>query len=177
MTSGSKWGLMMLLAALGTQLVLRGVEAQDTSPAGSTLPNIAWDCSGWHMVVKGDSCSTIEKKYNITSAEFLGWNPSVSKGCTANFKEKYSYCVRVGAPGPTVKGIAANCDKWHTVKDGDGCQSLERNYHITAEQFFKWNPAVSKDCKTNFWLKYSYCVGLDHSAEALRELKGHAPGD
>jgi LysM repeat protein len=146
------------MAALGMLLLLPGVRAQESSPAGSTFPDTAWDCSGWHTVIKGDSCPEIEKKYNITSKEFLGWNPSVSKDCKTNFKEKYSYCVRVGAPGPTQKGIAANCDKWHTVKEGDDCKSIEKKYKITADQFFKWNPAVSKDCVKNFWVKYSYCV-------------------
>lgn len=27
-------------------------------------------------------------------------------------------------------------------------------------QFFQWNPAVSEDCLTNFWLGQAYCVGV-----------------
>ncbi|KAH7140925.1 carbohydrate-binding module family 50 protein [Dactylonectria macrodidyma] len=30
-------------------------------------------------------------------------------------------------------------------------------------QFFEWNPAVSEDYVTNFWLEYAYCVGVDES--------------
>ncbi|KAH7175194.1 LysM domain-containing protein [Dactylonectria macrodidyma] len=30
-------------------------------------------------------------------------------------------------------------------------------------QFFAWNPAVSEDCLTNFWLGSAYCVGVSSS--------------
>jgi hypothetical protein len=159
MVSLSRPRFVVLVATLGSLLVLPShVGAQENSPSGQTFPNDAWDCSGWHTVKSGDSCSSIEKKYNITNADFLRWNPSVSKDCKTNFKPNYSYCVRVGAPAPTMEGIAANCNKWHTVGDGDDCVVVEKKYNITADQFFKWNPAVSKDCVKNFWAKYSYCV-------------------
>lgn len=139
--------------------------AQETSPAGPTFPGTAWDCSGWHTVVSGDSCWSIQQEYGITLAQFLSWNPSVSEDCAINFWATYSYCVRVGAPGPTMPGIASNCNKWHTVVSGDGCWSIQQQYAITAEQFLAWNPAVSSDCTTNFWPDYSYCVGLDQDAK------------
>ncbi|AEO68673.1 carbohydrate-binding module family 50 protein [Thermothielavioides terrestris NRRL 8126] len=150
------------MAALGSLLVLpQCALAQESSPAGTTLPDTVWNCSGWHTVAKGDSCSSIEKKYNITAKQFLAWNPSVSSDCTTNFRVDSSYCVRVGAPGPTLPGIAANCDKWHIVAAKETCLDLEKKYNITADQFFAWNPAVSRDCGTNFWAKYAYCVGID----------------
>lgn len=31
---------------------------------------------------------------------------------------------------------------------------------ITLDQFYSWNPAVSRDCGTNFWLNQAYCVGV-----------------
>ncbi|KAJ3957265.1 hypothetical protein N0V92_006176 [Colletotrichum tropicale] len=137
--------------------------AQDTSPSGATMDGIAWDCSGWHTVVSGDTCYSIEQQYGITEAEFLAWNPAVSSDCGTNFWPDYSYCVRVGAPGPTMEGIANNCDAWHTVVSGDSCYSIEQEYSITADQFFEWNPAVSTDCATNFWPDYSYCVGINEN--------------
>jgi hypothetical protein len=153
----SSWATL-LVAGLATLVVLPQGRAQESSPAGQTFPDTVWNCSGWHTIVDGDSCWTIQQKYNITAAQFLQWNPSVSADCKTNFWLKYSYCVRVGAPGPTMAGIAANCNKWHTVGDGDSCWSIEQKYQITADRFFKWNPAVSTDCVTNFWPKYSYCV-------------------
>lgn len=62
--------------------------------------------------------------------------------------------------GPTQPGTASNCQSWYTIKSGDSCYSVETAFGITHAQFLKWNPAVSKDCLTNFWPKYSYCVGV-----------------
>lgn len=157
LSSQSRW--LMLWASLGSLLVLpKQVTAQETSPGGDTFPDTAWNCSGWHTVVSGDDCSTVQKQYNITADQFFEWNPSVSEDCLTNFWLKNSYCVRVGAPGPTMDGIAPNCNKWHTVVEGDDCSTIEKQYDITADQFFEWNPAVSKDCITNFWLKSSVTV-------------------
>jgi hypothetical protein len=30
----------------------------------------------------------------------------------------------------------------------------------SVDQFYDWNPAVSRDCVTNFWLGQAYCVGV-----------------
>ena len=62
--------------------------------------------------------------------------------------------------GPSQPGTASNCNKWYTVKSGDGCYSVETAFGITHTQFLAWNPAVSDDCTTNFWLGYSYCIGV-----------------
>ena len=35
-------------------------------------------------------------------------------------------------------------------------------------QFFAWNPAVSTDCKTNFWKNQAYCVGTSGSISVSR---------
>jgi hypothetical protein len=153
------------VAVLGYQYVGFQVQAQETSPSNFTMDGVAWNCSGWHTVVSGDTCYSIEQEFNITAAEFLGWNPAVSSDCNTNFWPDYSYCVRVGAPGPTMDGIAANCDAWVTVVSGeDTCYSIQQEYNITAAEFLEWNPAVSSDCATNFWPDYSYCVGVDEEA-------------
>ena len=65
-----------------------------------------------------------------------------------------------GPPGPTHTGQPANCNKWHVVVSGDSCGSVAAAYGISPAQFFQWNPAVSTDCTTNFWLGQAYCVGV-----------------
>ena len=35
---------------------------------------------------------------------------------------------------------------------GDSCTSVENAYFITHSQFRQWNPSVSEDCSTGFWL-------------------------
>ncbi|KZL71567.1 hypothetical protein CI238_12141 [Colletotrichum incanum] len=67
------------------------------------------------------------------------------------------------APAPTQPGVATNCGKWHIIKAGNTCASLETQYSITHAQFLAWNPAVSNNCVTNFWPDYAYCVGLASS--------------
>jgi hypothetical protein len=150
------------------------VVAQDLSPTGPTMAGIAWDCSGWHTVSGVDTCYSLEVEYNITSAEFLTWNPAVSADCETNFWGGEAYCVRVGAPGPTMDGIASNCDAWHTVSGDDTCYSIELEYNITSAQFLAWNPAVSADCETNFWGGESYCVGVDTDVSTSTSASGTA---
>ncbi|WJG36177.1 uncharacterized protein FOBCDRAFT_206778 [Fusarium oxysporum Fo47] len=65
-------------------------------------------------------------------------------------------------PGvPVHPSQPSNCIAWHTVKQGDDCETVPKKYYITKEEFLAWNTAVSKDCLTNFWLKYAYCVRID----------------
>ncbi|KAE8325860.1 hypothetical protein BDV39DRAFT_216231 [Aspergillus sergii] len=61
---------------------------------------------------------------------------------------------------PTLPGTAPNCNKWYTAKKDDDCSTVQRGYGISADDFFRWNPSVSKDCKKNFWVDTSYCVGV-----------------
>ncbi|KAJ5667621.1 hypothetical protein N7507_003485 [Penicillium longicatenatum] len=60
---------------------------------------------------------------------------------------------------PTQTGTISTCNLWYDIVDGDTCASVEEAFGITSEQFLAWNPAVSSDCETNFWVSDSYCVG------------------
>ncbi len=53
-------------------------------------------------------------------------------------------------PGPTQPNTAPNCNKWFLVQKGDDCSTAEKAGNITPDQFFKWNPSVSKDCLHEF---------------------------
>ncbi|KAF4986279.1 hypothetical protein FGRMN_10910, partial [Fusarium graminum] len=67
-------------------------------------------------------------------------------------------------PGaPVHDGQPKNCDAWYTVQKGDDCESVPKKYGVSKKQFLAWNPAVSQDCLTNFWLGYAYCVGIGES--------------
>lgn len=61
---------------------------------------------------------------------------------------------------------AANCSKWFLVQRGDDCSKAETG-GIIADEFFTWNPDVSKDCQQNFWLGYAYCIGIDVAESEL----------
>lgn len=162
----------ILLAAAGSMMVGRA-RAQDTTPAGPTQPGTISTCNKWYTVKNGDSCATVESQFGITLAQFLSWNPAVSSDCTTNFWVGDSYCVGVGSssatksvptvtspPGPTMTGEPANCNNWYLVQNGDSCATVESKFGITLAQFLAWNPAVSSDCATNFWVGEAYCVGV-----------------
>lgn len=70
-------------------------------------------------------------------------------------------CQDTTPSGPTQPKTVSNCNKWYTVKSGDSCFSVETDFKISHADFLKWNPDVSDDCITNFWVKYSYCIGID----------------
>ncbi|XP_014562094.1 carbohydrate-binding module family 50 protein [Bipolaris victoriae FI3] len=73
---------------------------------------------------------------------------------------KFSNAQTSSPTGPTHPNIAKNCNAFHTVVSGDGCWAVETKYGISHANFIKWNPDVSDDCLTNFWLGSSYCVGV-----------------
>ncbi|TQV92641.1 Peptidoglycan-binding Lysin subgroup [Cordyceps javanica] len=151
-------------------------------PPAATHSGQPADCDGWHVVTGGDSCQSVADGAGISLETFFQWNPAVSKDCTVNFWLGQAYCThREGQgitssssgtstsptttakptpPAPTHSGQPANCNKWAVVKQGDSCGSVAKDNGISADQFFAWNPAVSRDCVTNFWLGQAYCVGV-----------------
>lgn len=151
-------------------------------PPANTHEGQPKDCDGWHVVVDSDSCQSVADNAGISLVTFLEWNPAVSTDCKEKFWLDQAYCThREGqgisitasqspsttasttakptAPAPTHTGQPADYNKWDVVVDGDNCGSMASDNHITIDKFFAWNPAVSKDCATNFWLDQAYCVG------------------
>ncbi|RSL66085.1 hypothetical protein CEP54_003931 [Fusarium duplospermum] len=81
-------------------------------------------------------------------------------------------CVADTKPGSeTFKGIASNCNAFHTVKKGDNCDTIVSQYDIAHAEFLEWNPALSKDCNKSIWGTYSYCVGVDKGASSIRSVQ------
>ncbi|CAN9364373.1 unnamed protein product [Alternaria sp. RS040] len=124
-------------------------------------------------------------------------NPAVGSTC-ANLWTETAYCVKspnapppatsisptsvapssTVAPGPgapTHTGQPANCVRWHIVEKGDDCSILANKYFITLEQFYAWNPAVSNDCRDNFWQGSAYCVGTSDSISVSRSALPPSP--
>ncbi|KAH0531134.1 hypothetical protein TsFJ059_000005, partial [Trichoderma semiorbis] len=154
-----------------------------TSPNDPQQTGTVANCDLWYDVVSGDTCATIESAFGITLAQFLAWNPAVSSDCSENFWAGYAYCVGVSShaasatqttstertatavgastpAGPTFSDMPCTCNKYYTVVSGDTCPSVETMFGITPDQFFQWNPTLSTNCETNFWVGASYCVGV-----------------
>ena len=95
-----------------TLLLLAGsfvgiANAQDSSPQGSILDGQPANCNAWHTIVDGDDCDNVPKKFGITRAQFLEWNPAVSSDCLQGFWLKYAYCVGVGDKKTSTSGATS----------------------------------------------------------------------
>ncbi|PGH34319.1 hypothetical protein GX50_02802, partial [[Emmonsia] crescens] len=71
---------------------------------------------------------------------------------------------------PTHAGQASSCNGWYTIKNGDTCDYVTKEFDIKKEKFLEWNPTLSKNCDKNFWVDYSYCVKVSGSKKAKRSL-------
>ncbi|ERS96514.1 uncharacterized protein SPSK_01129 [Sporothrix schenckii 1099-18] len=121
------------------------------------------NCTAYHLVVAGDSCSAVETAAGISSAQFATWNSGVNADCT-NIQVGHYLCIAGGGgavsstPSPLQPGTISTCTKYHLVASGDTCASIEAAAGITAAQWAKWNPSVNSAC-TNIDLGYYVCVG------------------
>ncbi len=62
-------------------------------------------------------------------------------------------------PDPVQDGITKNCKTYYKAKPGDSCQKIVNDYGVfTFNDFYKWNPAVGKNCESLLG-GYYYCVG------------------
>ncbi|CAN9387616.1 unnamed protein product [Alternaria alternata] len=155
------------------------------------------DCTEFRDVSKGFTCEDVLALFGLTLAQFFKMNPAVGSTC-ANLWTETAYCVKspnapppatsisptsvapssTVAPGPgapTHTGQPANCVRWHIVEKGDDCSILANKYFITLEQFYAWNPAVSNDCRDNFWQGSAYCVGTSNSISVSRSALPPSP--
>lgn len=57
-----------------------------------TQTGVATGCKKWHMVVKGDGCPEIAKRYGVDVEDFKKWNPAVKADCTL-LETGFNVCV------------------------------------------------------------------------------------
>jgi hypothetical protein len=62
-----------------------------------------------------------------------------------------STSIGLSPSAPTQKGQPSDCIKRYTAQAGDSCSSVAKDAFITLDQFYSWNPTVSKDCSSGFW--------------------------
>lgn len=129
-----------------------------------------------------DTCESIVKRYtNLDVFGLLSWNPNINPLCR-NLKSLVSSLVCVSPPGssgrpvptpaptptdevvtpvpkPTNGKDESNypCAKWHTVQDGDHCESISIRQGIQLKDLYYLNPSLNTEC-TNLLLDIAYCV-------------------
>jgi hypothetical protein len=64
-----------------------------TSSPAPRRGNESKDCSQWHTVHRGDTCSSISMNYSIKLEDFYKWNPKVENDCEFGFWFGFAYCV------------------------------------------------------------------------------------
>ncbi|KAF7288367.1 hypothetical protein HMN09_01399600 [Mycena chlorophos] len=120
-------------------------------------------CSKIYNVVSGDSCSAIESKFSITSADLLAWNPFLGSSCAIQIGQ--NLCVSgtaattppTGPPSNLASGSLSNCTSYYTVASGDTCTSIDEKYDTALADLLRWNTALTASC-TTIQLGEAYCV-------------------
>ncbi|KAJ5743838.1 hypothetical protein N7533_008708 [Penicillium manginii] len=142
-----------------------------------TQAGMVGNCNSFHMVVSDDTCATIASEAGISTTDFYSWNSGVGSGCSSLWLGYYVCTGVIGStptttkktttstgngvttPTPTQPGIVSNCNKFHEVVSGDGCQAIANAAGITLAQFEAWNTQVGSSCST-LWLGYYVCIGI-----------------
>ncbi|KAK2687525.1 hypothetical protein QWA68_013104 [Fusarium oxysporum] len=121
------------------------------------------------MAKKDDSCNKIIAQYQTFDFDdFFKWNPAVDKDCSGIWANTW-YCVGVpgtptNLPTKTIEGIIDSCTLFHMAVKGDTCAKIVSKFGtFDFDTFYKWNPAVGKDC-SGIWASYYYCVGVPGTA-------------
>ncbi|KAL8356637.1 hypothetical protein RB601_001776 [Gaeumannomyces tritici] len=147
----------------------------------SPMPTgIASNCAAWYLTTVADTCDLITQMFGtFSTADFIGWNPSVRSDCSGIVMESY-YCV--GVPGtpttritpvtkptttpaedlPTQEGIALDCASFWLVSSVDKCNTIASRSGISLGDLKAWNPALGDACgglKPDFYV----CVGRKSS--------------
>lgn len=145
-----------------------------------TQDGMVSNCNKFHFVETGQSCQAILSLYSLSQATFFAWNPATGSTCSGLWANTYA-CVGViggattttttktssttgngiSTPTPTQSGIPSNCNKFHYVQTGQGCQLIADTYSVPLATFYAWNPAVGKDCSglwANVYVWYVFSV-------------------
>ncbi|SCO90103.1 uncharacterized protein FRV6_14231 [Fusarium oxysporum] len=153
---------------------------KDSKPS-PTQAGLIDTCTSFYQAKKGDTCAKIISDYKTFDFDdFYKWNPAVDKDCSGIWANTW-YCVGVpGTPtspatrtaesttkptGPTKptatqEGIIESCTAFHQAAKGETYAKIVASYGtFDFDTFFKWNPAVGKDC-SGIWANYYYCVGI-----------------
>lgn len=144
-------------------------------PPGPTHTGQPATCNKWHVVVSGDTCTSVATEAGITLAQFLVWNPAVSSDCTRNFWVGSAYCIGIsgqGAPSTTGKATGSTttskaattprpgvmvpspvqegnavegCSKYAQAQAGDWCSKFAERNKVALVDLYRWNRVLAAD--------------------------------
>ncbi|KAK2742840.1 hypothetical protein FQN57_005131 [Myotisia sp. PD_48] len=167
-------------------------EAKNISTYSLIRPNgLSGDCSNLkpgasiclsdscrtHFLQENDSCAGIIRKYNITSTQFLAWNPNIDPLCGNKYDWLDTFvCISGPTGGATAKAVLAQatptaaisrpknavpqssqkCARWYTVNGWDTCNAISMEFGITRNAFLSLNPGIDEGCRLR--AGSAYCV-------------------
>ncbi|WAO97001.1 Hypothetical protein NCS54_01469900 [Fusarium falciforme] len=156
-------------------------EPTEDSKPSPTQEGLVDTCTSFYKAKKGDTCAKIISEYKTFDfKDFFKWNPAIEDDCSGIWANTW-YCVGVPGtptspptrtvestakptgeekPSPTQEGLIESCTRFHPAAKGDTCAKIVSTFGtFDFDTFFKWNPAVGKDC-SGIWAGYYYCVGV-----------------
>ncbi|KAI1290485.1 hypothetical protein F5Y03DRAFT_401258 [Xylaria venustula] len=128
--------------------------------------------STWNPEV-GRQCENLWENYsycvslNLTLDEAAGSDQS--GGGTTNSTPVATSSMSTASTGPVIPSptqpgsIMSSCNTYKQAMKGDYCYIFARNNGITVDQLAAWNTVLGaggKDCGSQFWINYWYCVGV-----------------
>ncbi|KAI9375023.1 hypothetical protein BJX61DRAFT_550312 [Aspergillus egyptiacus] len=137
-----------------------GTTTTTTTRPSPTQSGLIKTCTSFYQAQPGDTCQTIARQkypYINSLPLFTRWNPAVGSNCNG-LLDGYYHCVATELHQP-MPGIIDTCKRYHQVKAGDSCWSIQQQYGITAAQFNRWNPLVGSSCGS-LWERYFVCTGV-----------------
>ncbi|KAJ7616194.1 hypothetical protein DFH06DRAFT_1062606 [Mycena polygramma] len=123
---------------IGENLCVSGPPATGTptGPPSNIAPGTLTNCTEYYTVASGDSCTSVDEKFNIALVDLLRWNTALTSSCTT-IGLGNAYCVAGGGDA---------CSKIYTVVSGDSCGSIEGKFGITLADIIAWNPFLTSSC-------------------------------
>jgi LysM repeat protein len=73
-----------------------GPSSTPTGPPSNLASGSLTNCTSYHTVVSGDSCTAIEAAAGISATDLLRWNPEVNVDTCYNIEAGLAYCVGGG---------------------------------------------------------------------------------
>ncbi|KAI4782625.1 hypothetical protein E4T52_02498 [Aureobasidium sp. EXF-3400] len=112
-------------------------------------PAVGKDCS--NLGTKYQYCVENPDYVDVIDGDGPGSDTSSSGSRSISSTSTSSTVKGLSPSTPTQAGQPSDCGRWYTAQAGDSCSSVADKAFITLDQFYSWNPAVSKDCSSGFW--------------------------
>ncbi|KAJ6492288.1 hypothetical protein C8R45DRAFT_990841 [Mycena sanguinolenta] len=94
------------------------------------------NCTTYYTIASGDTCTSMDEKYDLALVDLLRWNTALTAACTT-IQLGEAYCVAGGGDA---------CSSVYTVANSDSCGSIESKFDITLDEILAWNSWLTSSC-------------------------------